>query len=328
MYNNKHKTHKKGTQQGQAPATLSGDVKMPLTGFRATFVPDVESIKLVYSDYRVITAAVNQAEYVYRLNSLFDPDFSGVGGQPDGFDFWKAYYTIYRVVAAKVEVQVVSNTIDGNGLLAIAATDSSGSYLSAEEVAGLRKAKASTFTQQQKASLRAVWHMGELMGRNDESILADNECAALMTANPTNTQYLHVAVESGNSATQASMMWVKITYYARFERAIATLDSATRHRLRFQRASLQTPPSDDTKTSEREASYTTAVAPSVVPRMLGSTQLPSQAPTTVPLLTSVTLPASFGAGPGDRLCPGCQNGKCCGPASADIGSAERESRTR
>jgi hypothetical protein len=219
-------------------SSLSGDVKLPLTGFRATFVPDVESIKLVYSDYRVITAAVNQAEYVYRLNSCFDPDFTGVGGQPDGFDFWKTYYTIYRVMAAKVEVQAVSNTIDGNGLLAIAATDSSGSYLSAEEVAGLRKSKAATFTQQKPASLRASWHIGELFGRNDDSILADSECAALTTASPTAVQYLHVAVESGNSATQATMVWTKITYYVRFERAIATLDSATRHRLRFQRASL------------------------------------------------------------------------------------------
>lgn len=246
-------TPKNKIQRKRVATSLAADSKMSLAGFRSTYVPDVECIKLVYSDYRVLTASVNQAEYVYRLNSCFDPDQTGVGGQPDGFDFWKQYYTIYRVVAAEVEVQCTANTVDGNGLLAIAATDASGAYLSAEEVAGLRKAKSCVFSQMQRASLRGKWHMSELFGRNDQSILSDNECSALTTASPTAQQYLHVAIEVGNSAAGATMVWSKITYYVRFERAIATLDSVSSHKrlfLRFPGTGVVPP---ETRTADKTA---------------------------------------------------------------------------
>ncbi len=43
-------------------------------------------------------SALNYGEKVFRANSLFDPDFSGVGSQPLGFDQWAAFYGRYRVL--------------------------------------------------------------------------------------------------------------------------------------------------------------------------------------------------------------------------------------
>ena len=45
-----------------------------------------------------------------RLNSLFDPNLSGLGHQPRGFDQLMAVYEKYTVVAAKITVCYVSNT--------------------------------------------------------------------------------------------------------------------------------------------------------------------------------------------------------------------------
>jgi len=187
--------------------------------------------KLVYSDYRTLTCAASQAEYVYRLNSVFDPDSTGVGGQPDGFDQLKTLYGRYRVVACKVKVQCVGQA--ANGFVAMAPSDTAGGFLSAEEVAGLRYGRGAAFTTTEKASLEATFHIGTLLGYSDESVLANANLDALTTANPAFQQYLVVAVEGGSSSTQVQNVWVELTYYVRMEIPIAVLDTSRVHRLRM-----------------------------------------------------------------------------------------------
>jgi len=48
--------------------------------------------------------------FQFRLNGLFDPDFSLGGHQPMGFDEWSAFYGRYRVKSAKCKIRAVSNT--------------------------------------------------------------------------------------------------------------------------------------------------------------------------------------------------------------------------
>lgn len=43
---------------------------------------------------------------LFRLNSLYDPDLSGLGTQPVGYDQWAAFYNKYRVVSTEVEIRV------------------------------------------------------------------------------------------------------------------------------------------------------------------------------------------------------------------------------
>lgn len=42
--------------------------------------------------------------YAFRANSLFDPDYSGVGSQPTGFDEISALYAHYRVIRSKITI--------------------------------------------------------------------------------------------------------------------------------------------------------------------------------------------------------------------------------
>lgn len=44
------------------------------------------------------------ADQVYRANSLFDPDFTGVGDQPMGFDQWTALFGVFRVESCRYSV--------------------------------------------------------------------------------------------------------------------------------------------------------------------------------------------------------------------------------
>lgn len=211
---------------------MAKDVKLPLTGFAPVYIPDVTAIKFVYSDYRVLVATGTQGEYVYRANSVFDPDFTGVGGQPDGFDLWKLLYESYRVVAVKVEVQASTNNSSGEGLLAVCLSPSSASFTSAEEVAGFRKSMAGVFTASTPIRLKRTFHIGELVGVSDATVLTESNYSALVSTNPGTQQYIHVATEM-STATGEAFVWTKITYYTRLEQATSTLDAVTRHRHAF-----------------------------------------------------------------------------------------------
>lgn len=52
-------------------------------------------------------AAGSNAVQVYAANGLFDPDVTGVGGQPRGFDQIAAMYNFYRVKQSKIVVDFV-----------------------------------------------------------------------------------------------------------------------------------------------------------------------------------------------------------------------------
>lgn len=60
---------------------------------------------LIYSDRIVANPGVGATDiYTFRLNSLFDPDYSYTGHQPRGFDQLALLYHRYRVNAVKVEI--------------------------------------------------------------------------------------------------------------------------------------------------------------------------------------------------------------------------------
>lgn len=243
--------------------TLAGSGKLPLGKFLQANVPDETCLKLVYSDFRTMTAGTNQANYVYRLNSLFDPDFSGVGGQPDGFDQWKLLYGVYRVVATKVEVQAVGG--NGFGLLAMAPKTTSTVASSAEEVGGLRKAVSQIFTTTQRASIKAMWRVGEILGKEDVAVLSDPNDGATVSANPSEQVFVEIAAET-SGASDIVYFSIKLTYYVRLEAPIANIDTFARHSRYFEAAALGVAPPEravelSTEGSTNPGGLTRAPAP-------------------------------------------------------------------
>lgn len=56
-------------------------------------------VKLPYYNSVVLNTVETpaQAEYLFSVNSAFDPDLTGTGSQPRGFDQWAAKYSRYQV---------------------------------------------------------------------------------------------------------------------------------------------------------------------------------------------------------------------------------------
>jgi len=47
-------------------------------------------------------------DYLFNLNSIFDPDRTGVGHQPLGHDQWAAFYSRYRVMSVEIIAEFVN----------------------------------------------------------------------------------------------------------------------------------------------------------------------------------------------------------------------------
>jgi len=78
-------------------------VPRPLMGF-----PNSKKVTMRYcsyqSDYSSTSGALNQQ--VVSMNDLNDPDTTGVGHQPLGYDQWRLFYEDYIVTEARITVQV------------------------------------------------------------------------------------------------------------------------------------------------------------------------------------------------------------------------------
>lgn len=69
------------------------------------------SVNLIYADSFTLTGgAASYADYTFMLNGIYDPNITGTGHQPRGFDTYAGLYTQYRVHSASVRV-LAANTV-------------------------------------------------------------------------------------------------------------------------------------------------------------------------------------------------------------------------
>jgi len=72
-------------------------------------IPDELRVSLKYSQQMVITETTGTAtSYVFRGNGPFDPDLTGTGSQPAGYDQWSAFYYQQRTLGSRIKVRMIS----------------------------------------------------------------------------------------------------------------------------------------------------------------------------------------------------------------------------
>lgn len=74
----------------------------PLGGF-----PEKKTVTLKYSDYMTVDPGAGSGaatNYFFRALGCYDPDETGTGHQPMGFDEWSQIYQAYRVISSRIKV--------------------------------------------------------------------------------------------------------------------------------------------------------------------------------------------------------------------------------
>ncbi len=75
-------------------------------------VPAQKKVQLRYVEQICIDApaAGVAALFLFRANDMFDPDFTGGGHQPKGFDQWMIFYDHFTVIGSKIKVTYATTT--------------------------------------------------------------------------------------------------------------------------------------------------------------------------------------------------------------------------
>lgn len=187
--------------------------------------PDRIRVKLTYyMQFNSTHAAGTAISYQYRGNSLFDPDFTSTGGQPNGFDQWKAFYGKYRVSGSACRViSVVPGSTgmsgsDSTGVTCVLVPTISSTITGPQDFAELAysKMKSSTYYSPVR-ELKSYMSTAKIMGVNKKSVENEDDNAALISANPVNVWFWTVMIIPINTA--ANYYWatsVKLTYYCEF----------------------------------------------------------------------------------------------------------------
>lgn len=86
--------------------------RMSIPRSLAVVAPPRMAVVHNYTDMQTLTigGAGLVANHIYRLGSVFDPDYTGVGVQPTGYNEYSTLYSRYTVFKAEVELHAVQPT--------------------------------------------------------------------------------------------------------------------------------------------------------------------------------------------------------------------------
>lgn len=144
---------------------------------------------------RFLLSTFSTTDQQMRLNSLYDPDFTGTGHQPKGFDQLAALYQRYRVYHTRYAVEVaLSLNSNLGGALVVVPTNGNSGYTSVDDAAEATFAKCKTFNISNIARLAGKIDLAELNGKTRAAYMSDDTTQALVSTNPTEVLNLHLVV--------------------------------------------------------------------------------------------------------------------------------------
>lgn len=165
--------------------------------------PPILSVKhrsrCLYNDSPAIAATGTASNaHVFTANGMYDPNITGTGHQPMGFDQLMQLYEHYTVTNAKITVSFVNTTSGESGYVGIAifpdaTVETSPSKLVENGMikrAYLAKASGDSKSQQ---TLTMSTRIARVNGR-PESIVGDDLFRGDVSTNPTEQSYFHVFI--------------------------------------------------------------------------------------------------------------------------------------
>jgi len=158
--------------------------------------------------------------YSFRLNSVFDPDYTGIGHQPRGFDQFAALYSEYVVLSSKIKIIPTLNSGTANPVtVGIAVDPDSSIQTNIYDYVEFGKGRYITIagpSQGQKENVLTMSYSSRKYW--NQSPYNNEDQRALMTANPSNVTYGHIwAAGTEGSYDPANIyIQVEISYLVSF----------------------------------------------------------------------------------------------------------------
>lgn len=192
---------------------------MQKSKWSTTIVPREFDVKLRYVDYRHSTDAGGTVTQIWRGNAPFDPDQTGVGSQPVGYDQLSAFYERYRVFGCRIRIQV--HNADAVPTFCGIRADTGPTPTAFADIADFqsqidgRGAWAESSTNPRSTiTLKMYRTTAQMCNTNTNS--DDTQTQALINSNPSFGWYYVFHAENADGGNLAIYVRTEITYYVRF----------------------------------------------------------------------------------------------------------------
>lgn len=200
-------------RRGRNKATMSM-VRAPAT------VPDRLFVKLKYSSTTARAPASTVDLWCFRGNSCYDPDYTGAGHQPYGYDQWCAattFYDKYRVHSSKVVVKFINFGTDPMYSSIYPTLDPSAP-------AGIDEVEEVPYSHVKHIGVKGAGnsiafmrsHMFTKKMFGLKTIVPEDSYAADYQHDPANVWYWSLYTQSGSITNLTYTFAIKITYFVEF----------------------------------------------------------------------------------------------------------------
>lgn len=173
-----------------------------------TGIADRALIKLKYRDNYVLTDTVlPDAQRTWRLNSIYDPDFTGSGHQPLGFDQWQVFYKNYRVYKTDVILSITNQESIGTQVgFVVQPDDSNVAYDdSCFEQPHVYSKILGGAAGQNRCVIKRTVHHPRIIGQTSQQYRANENTYAAFTTNPNTNVFGIIMASSLDGSTRPNI---------------------------------------------------------------------------------------------------------------------------
>lgn len=164
-------------------------------------IPQRTIVSMKYAED--VTTNGGTGDYVFNLNSIFDPNRSGLGHQPYGHDTFQTLYNRYRVISCKWKIQCLNTSGFQMGAIPL------NEVFSFSTLAEMRENPRSRFVVQNAGGatqyLSGKTYIPSLVGRTKAQYMADDRYQAAMGTSPQELASLLIMLAGPNGATLPSV---------------------------------------------------------------------------------------------------------------------------
>lgn len=168
------------------------------------FPPSVMKRLRYSSNFALASTAGAVASYVFAVNGLYDPDVTGTGHQPMGFDEMMIYFNHY--VVSHCKVTAVAKCVSTSKMTVCMRQDASSTPITSidrvVEIGGgvLEYLEISTTALATK-KLELGFDIAKIQGISKSALTADSSLRGTSAANPTELTYCHIQNWDANAQT-------------------------------------------------------------------------------------------------------------------------------
>jgi len=155
--------------------------------------PDRLIVSLPYSEVVTRQPGAFVDDYQFNLNSIFDPNRTGIGHQPLGHDQWSQFYNRYRVISVDVIFEYI-NQNNETILLSLfpsnnTTTPNINDFL--EQPYGSTGSLGNADGGRAGLTLQAHWECWKVTGRTRQEYLAGDQYQAQFGSSPSELLIIH-----------------------------------------------------------------------------------------------------------------------------------------